>query len=207
MKTKVIRGVVTVGAIILMGLSELGVSWAQISQSSAADAESAAKPLMLEKNEGELRIRRIRTDNKAVPAREFMLKVSPKNNGSQHLVLGTEELAPGASIQKHRHLGQDEILLIQGGTAHVWLGDQERDVHAGAMVFIPTHTWISLKNTGNETIGLTFIFSAPGFEDTMRCNSVAKGETPTPITPEQRIGCGHEGHAEYEDMGEKPKAN
>ena len=57
MKTKVIRGVVTVGAIILMGLSELGVSWAQISQSSAADAESAAKPLMLEKNEGELRIR------------------------------------------------------------------------------------------------------------------------------------------------------
>jgi hypothetical protein len=78
MKTKVIRGVVTVGAIILMGLSELGVSWAQISQSSAADAESAAKPLMLEKNEGELRIRRIRTDNKAVPAREFMLKVSPK---------------------------------------------------------------------------------------------------------------------------------
>jgi len=56
MKTKVIRGVVTVGAIILMGLSELGVSWAQISQSSAADAESAAKPLMLEKNEGELRL-------------------------------------------------------------------------------------------------------------------------------------------------------
>ena len=73
-------------------------------------------------------------------------------------------------------------------------------------MFIPENTWISLKNTGTEPIGLTFIFSAPGFEDTMRCNSVAAGETPTPITPEQRIECAHEGHAEYEDMQEQPKA-
>jgi quercetin dioxygenase-like cupin family protein len=61
-------------------------------------SESDAKPLLLEKNEGELRTRRIHTDNSAMPAHEFMLKVSPKNNGSQHLVLGTEELAPGAAI-------------------------------------------------------------------------------------------------------------
>jgi len=134
-----------------------------------------------------------------------MLKVSPKNNGSQHLVLGTEELAPGAAIPKHRHLGQDEILLLQTGTAHVWLGDQERDVHAGGLVFIPTNTWISLKNTGTEPISLTFIFSAPGFEDTMRCNSVAAGETPTPITPEQRAECAHAGHVEYEDIPVQPK--
>ena len=202
MKSRAVRSVVTAGVVMVVGLC--GVR-AQSNPSSVAGPETSAKPLFLEKNEGELRTRRIRTDNKAVPAREFMLKVSPKNNGSQHLVLGTEELAPGASIQKHRHLGQDEILLLQTGTAHVWLGDQERDVHAGALVFIPTHTWISLKNTGTEPISLTFIFSAPGFEDTMRCNSVAAGETPTPITPEQRIECAHEGHAEYEDMQEKPK--
>src|SRR5450631_400518 len=202
MKSRAVRSVVTAGVVMVVGLC--GVR-AQSNPSSVAGPETSAKPLFLEKNEGELRTRRIRTDNKAVPAREFMLKVSPKNNGSQHLVLGTEELAPGASIQKHRHLGQDEILLLQTGTAHVWLGDQERDVHAGALVFIPAHTWISLKNTGTEPISLTFIFSAPGFEDTMRCNSVAAGETPTPITPEQRIECAHEGHAEYEDMQEKPK--
>src|SRR4030081_793208 len=154
--------------------------FSQSNRSSAVPgAEADAKPLLLERNEGELRTRRIHTDNSAMPAHEFMLKVSPKNNGSQHFVLGTEELAPGAAIQKHRHLVQDEILLIQSGTAHVWLGDQERDVHAGGLVFIPTHTWISLKNTGTEPIGLTFIFSAPGFEDMMRCNSVAAGETPT----------------------------
>jgi len=38
--------------------------------------------------------------------------------------------------------------------------------------------------------------SAPGFEETMRCNSVAAGEPPTPITPEQQKECAHLGHAE-----------
>ncbi len=48
--------------------------------------------------------------------------------------------------------------------------------------------------------------SAPGFEDTMRCNSVAAGEMPTAITPEQRIKCAHQGHAECEGMQEESKA-
>jgi quercetin dioxygenase-like cupin family protein len=175
----------------------LGRSFSQSNQSSSTlSAGTIVKPVVLEKNEGELRTRRIHTDASISASAQFMLKVSPKNNGSQHLVAGTEELAPGAVIPKHRHLVQDEILLIQSGKAHVWLGDQERDVHAGGLVFIPENTWISLKNTGTEPIGLTFIFSAPGFEDTMRCNSVPAGETPTKITPEQQKECSHLGHAE-----------
>jgi quercetin dioxygenase-like cupin family protein len=203
MNAKAIQSVVIALAIVLVVLYS---SRAQSIQSSAPPAvDPNGKPLLLEKNEGELRTRRIPTNSRAVPARQFMLKVSPKNNGSQHLVLGTEELAPGATITKHEHLAQDEILLIYSGTAHVWLGDQERDVHAGGLAFIPTNTWISLKNTGTEPVSLTFIFSEPGFEDTMRCNSVPTGETPTPITPEQHKACAHEGHAEYEAMEEKPK--
>jgi len=153
--------------------------------------------MILEKNEGELRTRRIHTDASIPASSQFMLKISPKNNGSQHLVAGTEELAPGAAIKKHKHLDQDEILLVQTGKAHVSLGDQERDVRGGALVFIPSNTWIGLTNTGNEPIQLTFIFSAPGFEDTMRCNSVPAGETPTPITPAQQKECAHLGHSEY----------
>jgi len=130
---------------------------------------------------------------------------SPKNNGSQHLVLGTEEILPGSSIPTHKHLGQDEILLIQSGTAHVWLGDQERDVHAGGLVFIPTNTWVSLKNPGTEPISLVFIFSAPGFENNVRCTSVPANEKPTPITREERKQCAHEGHVAYKDLEETPK--
>jgi quercetin dioxygenase-like cupin family protein len=173
--------------------------------SAAQSSETNVKPLLLEKNEGELRTRRIHTDGSIPASSQFILKVSPKNNGSQHLVAGMEELAPGASIQKHRHLVQDEILLIQSGTAHVWLGDQERDLHAGGLVFIPANTWISAKNIGADSISLTFIFSAPGFEDTMRCNSVPAGETPTQIAPEQQRDCAHLGHAEYVSRPEQPK--
>ncbi len=165
------------------------------SNPAVAAADERARPLILEKNEGELRTRRIHTDKSTVAASQFLLKVSPKNNGSQHLVLGTEELLPDARIPKHKHLIQDEILLIQTGTAHVWLGDRESDIHAGGIVFIPSDTWISLKNTGTEPLSLVFVFSAPGFEETMRCNSVPANEKPTPLTPEQQKECSHLGHA------------
>ena len=89
--------------------------------------------------------------------------------------------------------------------AHVWLGDQERELHAGGLVFIPANTWISAKNTGTEPIELTFVFSAPGFEETMRCNSVPAGETPTQITPEQQKECAHLGHAENAGRQEQPQ--
>lgn len=204
MTVKADRNVVSTGALIAILIGLVGFGDAQTDQAIAGRAETSAKPLILEKSEGELRIRRPRTDKSVVAAPQFMLKVSPKNNGSERLVLGTEDLAPGGVIPKHRHLDQDEILLIQSGTGHVWLGDQERDVRAGAIVFIPTHTWISLKNTGMEPLGLTFIFSAPGFEDMMRCNSVLAGDRVTPITPEERMECVHKGHAEYEDLQDKP---
>jgi len=179
---------------------------AQSTQANATpEVTGNAKPLLLEKNEGELRTRRIHTDASVTASSQFMLKVSPKNNGSQHLVAGTEEVAPGATLPKHRHLIQDEIVLIQSGKAHVWLGDQERDLQAGGLVFIPANTWVSLKNIGAEPISLTFVFSAPGFEHTMRCNSVPAGETPTQITPEQQRECAHLGHAENAGRPEKPK--
>jgi len=184
----------------------VGTAVSHANQSAGApSSETTARPLMLDSEEGELRTRRIHTDSSSPASSQFILKVSPKNNGSQHLVAGTEVLAPGAALPKHRHLVQDEILLIQSGTAHVWLGDQERDLHAGGLVFIPANTWISGKNIGATPMALTFIFSAPGFEETMRCNSVPAGETPTPITPEQQKDCAHLGHSESAGRPDNPK--
>src|SRR6186997_450071 len=184
----------------------VGTAVSRADQSSGARSpDTTARPLMLERDEGELRTRRTHTDGSSPASSQFILKVSPKNNGSQHLVAGTELLAPGATLPRHRHLIQDEILLLQGGTAHVWLGDQERDLHSGGLVFIPANTWISGKNTGATPIALTFVFSEPGFEETMRCNSVAAGETPTPITPEQQKECAHLGHSESAGRPDNPK--
>ena len=164
---------------------------------TAAD-QSGARAVVLQKDEGELRIRRPR--EVATPSNEFMLKVSPKNNGSKHLVAGSEQIPPGGVIPKHKHLGQDEILLIQTGTAHIWLDGKEYDGQPGSLVFIPSETWISLKNTGKENISLVFIFNEPGFEEMMRCSSVPKGQPALPLSREELKSCAHKGHVEYEAL-------
>jgi quercetin dioxygenase-like cupin family protein len=116
------------------------------------------------------------------PGETFILKVDPKNGGSSHLVLFTADLAPGKEIETHKHPSADEILFLQAGTARVRVGDSMRDVHAGATVFIPAGTWISLANIGRDAIDLVAIFSAPGFEDFMRAASVREGERNVPLS-------------------------
>ncbi len=120
----------------------------------AFQGEAGPKPLLLEKKEGE---HRIWCDP---PLGGFTLKVSPENNGSEHLVMGTEDLLPGDSIPAHKHLGQDEIVLVLTGTLHVRLGDQKRDLHAGGMAFIPAYTWVSLKNNDTQPASIMFIWLA-----------------------------------------------
>ena len=115
----------------------------------------------------------------------FILKVDPQNGGSTHLVLGTEDLPPGAKIDRHQHPRSDEILFLQNGTARVTLANVTRDVHGGATVFIPTHTWISVTNTGSDPIHMVFVFSAPGFESFMRAESVPEGQPVTPLSKAQ----------------------
>src|ERR1043165_4860870 len=93
------RGVVTAAAamIVLSGMVVLSGFRIESLQSSASQ-DATAKPLLLEKDEGELRTRRIHTDASAPASSQFMLKVSPKNNGSQHLIAGTEVVNPGATL-------------------------------------------------------------------------------------------------------------
>ncbi len=140
-----------------------------------------ATPLILEKNEGERRVWRP-IEGLDSKLSLFTLKVDPRNGRSSHLVLGTEDLPPGGKIDAHRHPGSDEILFLQNGSAKINLDDQAREVHAGATVFIPAGTWISAVNTGKEPIHMVFIFSAPGFEEFMRAESVREGEKAVPLT-------------------------
>src|SRR6202035_163316 len=79
------------------------------------------------------------------------------------------------------------------------------DLHAGGTVFIPAYTWVSVKNAGTETVSMVFVFSAPGFENYMRCDSVLPNEKVTPLSPEGLKGCGHEGHVINRDLEENPK--
>lgn len=180
---------------IAAGLVAVCVFQARTAQSSSARAsQEVTKPLLLEKNEGERRIWR------EPPPGDFILKVSPKNNGSQHLVMGTEDMHPGDEFPLHKHLAQDELVYIENGTVHARVGDQERDLHAGGTIFIPANTWVDLKNASAMTVSVVFVFSAPGFEDYMRCDSVLPDEKVTPLSEEQQRQCSHQGHVIYQDL-------
>jgi quercetin dioxygenase-like cupin family protein len=168
-------------------------------EDSPIKPDPAVKSLLLKKNEGELR-----TWREFAPE-TFTLKVSPKNNGSKHLVLFTEDLSQGDFVPRHKHLGQDEIVLIRAGTVQVRMGDQERDLHAGGMVFIPAYTWVNMKVVGSEPVSLVGIFSAPGFENHLRCASVPAGKKPTPMTLADWKECDMEGHVVYEGREETPE--
>jgi mannose-6-phosphate isomerase-like protein (cupin superfamily) len=154
-----------------------------------------AKPVVLQKNEGELRTRKPR-EGVSSPSTDFLLKIGPKTSGSKHLLVFTEDVPPGAAIPKHKHHREEEILLIQTGKAHVWLGDKEYDAQAGALVFIPAETWISLKNTGTENISLVAVWNEPGFEEMLRCGSVPKGQAGETISRDGVQDCYHHGDAE-----------
>jgi quercetin dioxygenase-like cupin family protein len=150
---------------------------------STPQATIAVKPtpLILEKDEGERRVVR-GWPGHPDPGETFILKVDPKNGGSSHLVLMTAELRPGGQIDAHRHPDADEILFLQSGTARVHLGDAVKVVHSGATVFIPADTWIAVENIGSDAISMVGVFSAPGFEEFMREESVREGEKNMPVS-------------------------
>ena len=164
-----------------------------------ATPDENPKPVVLQKNDGEWRTRRPR-EGVASPSPDFLLKIGPKTNWSKHLFLFTEEIRPGATIPRHKHHGEEELLLIQTGSAHVWLGDKEYDAQPGAVIFIPAETWISLKNTGKEDISLTAVWNEPGFEEMLRCGSVPKGQAATPLSRDSVKECYHHGDAELETV-------
>lgn len=173
---RIVLFTIVVGAVLLF-------THAAVSPAPASQATNMGKvtPLILEKDEGERRVAR-GWPGHPEPGENFILKVDPKNGGSSHLVFFTAEIAPGGEISTHRHPGSDEILFLEKGTARVHLGDAVRDVHAGATIFIPADTWIAVSNIGSVSISMECVFSAPGFEEFVRENSVREGEKNVPMT-------------------------
>jgi quercetin dioxygenase-like cupin family protein len=166
---------------------------------------TGARPQLLERNQGERRIRRPTRNNLVAP--EFLLKISPANNGSEHLVVGSEDLVPGAVIGQHKHFGMEEVVLVHTGSVRATVGEVEGDVHEGGIIFIPADTWVTIKNTNHGLTNIVFIFSHPGFDDYMRCMSFAPDEKSAFLSREERRDCAHKGHAMFKSLENDPPKN
>ena len=58
---------------------------------------------------------------------------------------------------------------------------------------------------GSEIIRLAFIFSAPGYDEFMRCTSVPAGDSVVNrVSKEEFVECEHKGHVQYGDNPGSP---
>jgi mannose-6-phosphate isomerase-like protein (cupin superfamily) len=74
------------------------------------------------------------------------------------------EVAPGSEQKPHCHDPQ-QVYVITGGQGRMKVGEDEREVREGQMVFIPPNQEHGIVNTGEET--LTYVSAAtPAFEVT-----------------------------------------
>jgi quercetin dioxygenase-like cupin family protein len=80
------------------------------------------------------------------------------------LTLGVARFPPGEELHEHRH-AQSEVYLVLDGTGVVTVDREEREVAAGAAVFIPGNALHSCRNTGDVELRLAYVLAADSFED------------------------------------------
>ena len=116
----------------------------------------------------------------------MIIKVDERNGGSTDFFVGYEEIAPGKAIPAHLHPEYDELLIVHEGKGLALLGSEERAVTAGALIYIPPNTRVSLKNTGSRTLSLFFIFPKPEMvSDYYRELTVKEGQRLLPFSAEE----------------------
>jgi mannose-6-phosphate isomerase-like protein (cupin superfamily) len=81
--------------------------------------------------------------------------------GSRNLAVTWVEGAPGSQQPLHAHEASEQAYVIVRGSGHMLLGDQERHVGPGTLVFIPPGTRHAIRNDGEEPLVYVSATSPP----------------------------------------------
>jgi mannose-6-phosphate isomerase-like protein (cupin superfamily) len=138
--------------------ASLAVAPAAAGQSAQATAWAGA---VLHEREGQV-----------IPAtpdgRRVTIKIDSQLTRGVRMSMIAEDLPPHTEIRMHLHRYEDEIILIRTGTGVATLGDREVPVAPGSTVYVPQGVWHGLRNNGAETLGMTAVYSPPGFEQAFK---------------------------------------
>lgn len=110
--------------------------------------------------------------------RVVRMKVDSEATPGVRMSMITEDLPPKSEIKVHLHRHEDEIIYIRMGNGIATLGDREVPVAAGAMVYVPQGVWHGLRNNGTGLLGMSAIYSPPGFELAFKDRLVHPNRTP-----------------------------
>lgn len=121
-------------------------------------------------------------EGQAIPptpdGRLVTVKVDSQLMPGVRMSMVTEDLPPNSAIRVHLHQREDEIIFIRMGSGIATLGDREVAVSAGAIVYVPQGVWHGLRNNGSETLGMSAIYSPPGFEQAFKDRLLRPNRTP-----------------------------
>lgn len=110
--------------------------------------------------------------------RTVTVKVDSQVMPGVRMSMITEDLPPNSAIRVHLHQRADEIIFIRMGSGIATLGDREVAVSAGAIVYVPQGVWHGLRNNGTEMLGMSAVYSPPGFEQAFKDRLLRPNRTP-----------------------------
>lgn len=67
---------------------------------------------------------------------------------NKHVLVGLNCLEPGQSLEKHAHETQCRFYLVLEGLGHVWVGDEEKEIELGIVIWVPAGHTHRIVNTG-----------------------------------------------------------
>ena len=115
---------------------------------------------------------------KTPDGRQVTVKIDSELMPGVRMSMVTEDLPPASAIRVHLHQHEDEIIVIRTGGGIATLGDTEVAVAAGAIVYVPQGVWHGLRNNGTDTLGMSAIYSPPGFEQAFKDRLLHPNRTP-----------------------------
>ena len=81
--------------------------------------------------------------------------------GSKNLAVTWVEGGPGSEQPLHEHADREQCYVIVQGRGLMRTGDEEREVGAGTLVFVPPGTQHAIRNTGRGPLIFVSAASPP----------------------------------------------
>ena len=89
-------------------------------------------------------------------------------SGARHGSFAELEASPTAAVPEHAHDESVEALFVARGNGHMRLGDDEREVRDGSVLYVPAGTLHDYRPRGTEPLRAFQIYAAPGPEQRFR---------------------------------------
>ena len=96
---------------------------------------------------------------------------------------GIQVVAPGGSVRKHRHNGQQELILVFEGEGVAEIDGREYPMFSGASFYLAPHKSHRFTNTGEGELKFFWVFLPGGLADFFRRVGRPRHEGEVPPSP------------------------